>query len=208
MHGEKQVVIRLLQGLGDCVEFSLVGAGIVCLRLAGHRADKVAMHSHSKADHIDSFLNIALPIAALLGVIYLVNDDIVLLLSVGGDVERGEPGFAAVLRAGEEVEDALLLADDAFLLLAAVGDALGAENRLPIFVRDFDLVLDGSRVFELALLGEADELLDVVPLTPEQRTVVRYGVIGAVRGRHSRQDRKLASLCMPCESVLQVSPRT
>ena len=134
MHGEKQVVIRLLQGLGDCVEFSLVGAGIVCLRLAGHRADKVAMHSHSKADHVDGFLNVALPIAALLGVINLVDDYIVLLLSVGRDVECREPGFAAVLRACEEVEDALLLADDALLLLRAVGYALGTENRLPVFV--------------------------------------------------------------------------
>ena len=134
MHGEKQVVIRLLQGLGDCVEFPFVGAGIVCLRLAGHRADKVAMHSHSKANHIDGFLDVAFPIAALFGVINLVDDDIVLLLAVGSDVECGEPGFAAVLRAGEEVEDALLLADDALLLLAAFGDALGTENRLPIFV--------------------------------------------------------------------------
>ena len=92
------------------------------------------MHSHSKADHIDGFLNVALPIAALFGVVNLVDDYIVLLLSVGRDVECGEPGFAAVLRAGEEVEDALLLADDALLLLAAVGDALGTENRLPIFV--------------------------------------------------------------------------
>ena len=134
MHGEKQVVIRLLQGLGDCVEFSLVGAGIVCLRLAGHRADKVAMHSHSKADHVDGFLDVTLPIAALLGVVNLVDDDIVLLFAVGRDVECGEPGFAAVLRAGEEVENALLLADDALLLLAAVGYALCTENRLPVFV--------------------------------------------------------------------------
>lgn len=134
MHGEKQVVIWLLQGLGDCIEFSLVGAGIVCLRLAGHRTDKVAMHSHSKADHIDGFLYVALPIAALFGVINLVYDYIVLLLAVGRDVEGGEPGFAAVLGAGEEVEDALLLADDALLLLAAVGDALGTENRLPVLL--------------------------------------------------------------------------
>ena len=41
MHGEKQVVIRLLECLGDCVEFALVGAGIVGLSLSGHRTDEI-----------------------------------------------------------------------------------------------------------------------------------------------------------------------
>ena len=47
MDGEKQVVIRLLECLCYCVEFSFVGAGIVGLRLAGHTADKITMHAHS-----------------------------------------------------------------------------------------------------------------------------------------------------------------
>ena len=50
-----------------------------------------------------------------------------LFLAVWGDVECGEPGFAAVLRPGEEVEDCLLLADNTLLLLSAVGNALGTE---------------------------------------------------------------------------------
>lgn len=69
-----------------------------------------------------------------------------LLLAVGRDVERGEPGFAAVLRPGEEVENALLLLHDAFLLLAAVGDALTAENRFPILLGNLDLILDSCGV--------------------------------------------------------------
>ena len=56
MDGEKQVVIRLLECLCYCVEFSFVGAGIVGLRLAGHTADKITMHPHSKAYHVDSLL--------------------------------------------------------------------------------------------------------------------------------------------------------
>lgn len=85
------------------------------------------MHSHSEAYHIDCFLYVGLPIAALLGVVNLVDDNIVLLLAVRRNIERGEPGFAAVLRAGEEVENLLLLAHDALLLLAAVGNALGTK---------------------------------------------------------------------------------
>ena len=144
------------------------------------------MYAERKANHVDGFLNVALPIATLFGVVYLVDDDIVLLLAVGRDVESGKPGFAAVFRTGEEVEYALLLADDTFLLQAAVGDALGSEDALPIFHRNLNLILDWSRVFELALLGNADELLDVVPLATEQRSEMRYGVIGAVGRRYAR----------------------
>ena len=63
------------------------------------------------------------PVATLLAVINLVDDNMVLLLAVGRDLERREPGFAAVLGTGEEVEDLLFLGDDTRLLLATVGDA-------------------------------------------------------------------------------------
>ena len=66
MHGEKQVVIRLLECLCDSIEFSFVGAGIVRLRLAGHTADKITMHTHSKAEHIHGLLNVCAPVATLL----------------------------------------------------------------------------------------------------------------------------------------------
>ena len=50
----------------------------------------------------------------------------------------------------------------------AVGDALGLEKRIPIFVGDFDLVFDGCIVLQFGLLRHADELLNVVPLAAEQ----------------------------------------
>lgn len=165
MNGEKQIVIGLLEGLGDCVEFPFVRAGVVRLALSGNGADKIAMHSHSEANHIDCFLNVGLPIAALLGIVYLGDYDIMLLLAVGRDVECGEPGFAGVLRAGEKVQNGLFLGDNALLLLAAVGDALGTKYGFPIFRRDFDLVFYGGGVFELRLLCNAYELLDVVPFS-------------------------------------------
>ena len=65
MNGEKQVVIWLLECLCYCVEFSFVGAGIVGLRLAGHTADKITMHAHSKAEHIYGLLNVGAPVATL-----------------------------------------------------------------------------------------------------------------------------------------------
>ena len=105
--------------------------------------------------------------------------------------ERGEPHLAGVLDAREEVEDLLLLLDDALLLLLAVGDALALEDGVPILVGNLDLVLDRGDVLQLGLLGQADELLDVVPLAPEQGTVVRDRVIRAVRGGNPCQHGKL-----------------
>lgn len=207
MNGKEQVVIRLLEGLGYGVKLALVRAAVVRLRLARHGADKITMHSHSKANHIDCFLNVGLPVAALLGVVYLVDYHVVLLLSVGRDVERREPGFAAVLGTCEEVENLLFFGDDTGLLLAAVGDALGTEYGLPIFRPDLDVVLYGSGVFELRFLCDADKLLDVVPLTPEQRAVIRNWIVCAIHGRDARYNRKFPALRLLGEFVLQISPR-
>ena len=142
MDGKEQVVIRLLQGLGDGVKLALVGAGVVGLGFARHRTDKITMHPHSKAYHVDSLLYVGLPVAALFRVVNLVDYDVVLLLAVGGDIESREPGFAAVLRAGKEVENLLFLGDDTRLLFPAVGDALGTKYGLPIFRPDLNMVLN------------------------------------------------------------------
>ena len=45
------------------------------------------------------------PIAALFGGVDFVYHNVVLLLSVGGDVERGKPRFAGVFRAGEKIKN-------------------------------------------------------------------------------------------------------
>ena len=140
MNGKEQVVIRLLEGLGDGVKLAFVRAAVVRLRLARHGADKVTMHPHSKAYHVDSFLYVGFPVAALLRVINLVDYNVVLLLTVGGNIESREPGFAAVLSAGEEVENLLFLGNDTRLLLTQVGNALGTKYRdgfTPVGVKDF-----------------------------------------------------------------------
>ena len=131
-----------------------------------------------------------------------------LFLAVGRNVERGEPGFAAVLRPGEEVENALLLLHDAFLLLAAVGDALTAENRFPILLGNLDLILDRCGVAEFRLLCKSDELLDIIPFPFEKRSVIRNGIISAVGRRNTADNGKLAAGRVLGEPVLQVTPRS
>ena len=153
------------------------------------------MYAHGEADHVHGLLNVGAPVTALFGVgVNLIDDDLVLHLACGSHIECGEPHLASVLNTGEEVEDLLFLTHDAFLLLVAVGDALGLENRIPIFVGDFDLVLDGSVVLQLGFLCHADELLDVVPLAAEQRAVVRNRVISAVGCGNTCQHGELARL--------------
>ena len=56
MDGEKQVVIRLLEGLGYGVKLALVGAGVVGLRLARHGTDKITMHPHSEL-YLNAYIN-------------------------------------------------------------------------------------------------------------------------------------------------------
>ena len=122
----------------------------------------------------------------------LVDDDLVLHLACGSDIECREPHLASVLNAGEEVEDLLFLAHDTLLLLVAVGDVLDLENRIPIFVGNLDLVLDWGVILQLGLLRHADELLDVVPLGAEQRAVVRNRVIRAIGCGNTCQHGELA----------------
>ncbi len=80
------------------------------------------------------------PVAALFAVINLVDDNVVLFLAVGRDIERREPGFASVLHAGEEVENLLFLAHDALLLFSAVGNIYYGRYNIHV------LLEHGSRV--------------------------------------------------------------
>ena len=142
MHGEKQVVIRLLQCLCDCVKLPFVTTRIVGLCLTRHRANEIRVHTQSEANHVDCFLNVGGIVAALFCVVNLVDDTLVLLLAVGGDVECGKPRLAAIFRTCEKIKYRLLLLNDALLLLSSVGDTLGTEYPLPIFGTDFYLVFN------------------------------------------------------------------
>lgn len=83
VNGEEEVVVRLLQSMGDGVKLALVAAGVVGLRLAWHRADEVGVDTHGKAHHIYGFDDVRRPIATLLIRLDFVDDHVVLLLTVG-----------------------------------------------------------------------------------------------------------------------------
>ena len=55
---EQQIMIRLLQGLGDGVKFALVTARVVRLGLARDGTDEVAVHAHGEAYHVHRLLDV------------------------------------------------------------------------------------------------------------------------------------------------------
>ena len=198
---EEEVVVRLLESLCDSVQFTLVAAAVVGLRLARHGADEVRVDTHGEAHHVYRFDDVRSPVATLLVRLNLVDHHVMLLLAVGRHIERGEEHLSAVLHASEDVDEVVLLLVDTLLLLDAVRDALHLEDVVPEGVGYLYVVLDGSRVFEFRLLRDADELLDVVPLTLEEGGVVRDWVIGAVGCGDSAEDGKLFDFLGSCLEV-------
>ena len=174
MNGKEKVVVRLLQSLCDGVKFSLVAAGVIGLRLAWHRAYEIGVYAHGEAHHIYGFDNVRSPIATLLVRLDLVDDNVVLLLTIGRNIERGEKHLTTVFHTSKEVDDVVLLLVDTLLLLDTVSYSLDFEDVVPEGVGNLDVVLYGSRVSELRFLSNAYELLDVEPLSFEKSCVVRY----------------------------------
>ena len=167
VNGKEKVVVRLLQSLCDGVKLSLVAAGVIGLRLARHRAYEVRVYTHGKAHHVDGFDNVRRPVATLLVRLDLVDYHVMLLLAVGRNIERRKKYLSAVLHASEEVDDVVLLLVNTLLLLDTVSNALDLEDVVPKRVGNLDVVLYGSRVSELRFLSDANELLDVEPLSFE-----------------------------------------
>lgn len=125
------------------------------------------MDSHREAHHIYRLDDVCRPVASLLVRLDLVNDHIMLLLTVGRNIERRKEHLAAVLHAGEEVNDIVLLLTDTLLLLDTICNALDLEDVIPEGVGNLYVVLDGRGVAKLRFLCHADELLDVIPLALE-----------------------------------------
>ena len=80
---EHEIMVRLLQGLGDRVKLTFVRARIVRLRLARYRAHEVGVDSHGETEHVHCLLNVCAPVTALLLRINLIDADVPLFLAIG-----------------------------------------------------------------------------------------------------------------------------
>ena len=87
---KEKVVVRLLESLRNGVKLSFVAAAVVGLRLARHGANEVGVYAHGEAHHVHRLYDVRSPVAALLVRLNLVDNHVMLLLSVGRHIERGE----------------------------------------------------------------------------------------------------------------------
>ena len=195
------VVVRLLQSLCDGVKLAFVASRVVSLRLAWHRAYEVGVYTHGKAHHVDGFDNVRRPVATLLIRLDLVDDHIMLLLTIGRNIERGEKHLTTVFHTSKEVDDVVLLLVNTLLLLVTVSYSLDFEDFVPEGVGNLDVVLYGSRVSEFRFLSDADELLDVEPFAFEKSSIVWYWIIRIVGRRNTTDDCELLDFL---SSVLKV----
>ena len=92
------------------------------------------MYAHGKADDVDGLCDVRCPVTTLFVRINLVDNDIMILLSVRRFVVAREPHFSRVLNARKEVKNLLFRFLDPCLLFLAVSDTFRAEKILPILI--------------------------------------------------------------------------
>ena len=99
------------------------------------------MDTQGEAHHIYRLDDVCRPVATLLIRLDFVDYHVMLLLTIGRNIERGEELLATVLHASKEVDDVILLLVDTLLLLDTVSYALDLEDVIPKRVGNLDVVL-------------------------------------------------------------------
>lgn len=99
------------------------------------------MDSHREAHHIDGFDDVRRPVATLLVRLDFVDDHIVLLLTIGRNIERRKKHLTTAFHTSKEVDDVILLLVDTLLLLDTFCYALDFEDIVPEGVGNLDVVL-------------------------------------------------------------------
>ena len=136
------------------------------------------MNAHRETDHVQGFLYVRFPVAALLSGFEVGYFDVVVLVSVRVHHVLGEKHFAGVLHAGEVVYDFRLEVIDNLLLFRFVGGTGSVELLLPEVGRELHEVLEGCGILEFAVLCDGNEAFDVVPFASDDGCVFGYGVEG------------------------------
>ena len=146
------------------------------------------------ARHVGRLLDILAPVATLLAGIDGVDAHHPVLVAVRVNVVARNPHLAAVLDASDKVLDVLLLLLDSLLYLQRVADVLFLTDVVPEILVHLHLVLHAGVILQLRLFADAYQALDVEPVAPEDRRVVRHGIILQPRRRIPHQDGELALL--------------
>ena len=189
-----QIVESDFERLLECEKLTLVGAGVVTLTLARSSPYQVRMNVVTVASDIGCFLNVFRPIAPFLACIDEIDTHHAVLASVRVHVVTRNPYLAAILDATDKIADVLFLLLETLQLLHPVGNILFSKNVIPIVLMHLYLILDRGMVLQLRFLADADEPLDVEPITTEDGGIVRHGINLTARSRETYQYGELAFL--------------
>ena len=137
------------------------------------------MHAQREAEGVGCLAHVVSPVATLLLAALGEVDDAhhALLLAVGVEVIARDECLACILRSAHEVDDVVLLLQDALLALIRVDDILVVAQLLPVVA--VHLYLDAWRrgVLDHVALADADETVDVVPGIVEDAGIVWYRIV-------------------------------
>ena len=183
-----QVMERYLESLLEREQFTFIRTGVVTLTLARRSAYQIRMYVVTVTGDIAGFLDILAPVASLLPGFDDIDSYHLHFPSVRIDVVTGNPYLPGVLDTGNEVLDILLFLFDAFQLLQRVRDMLFSTDVTPVILMYLDLVLYAGMIPELCLLAFSYQPFDVVPVSPENTGVIRYGIVLESRSRETYQN--------------------
>ena len=137
------------------------------------------MHAQREAEGVGCLAHVVSPVATLLLAALREVDDAhhALLLAVGVEVVARDERLAGILRSADEVDDVVLLLQDALLSLIRVDDVLVVAEFLPVVAVHLYLDARSGRVFYHVALSDADETVDVVPGIVEDAGIVWYRIV-------------------------------
>ena len=154
------------------------------------------MHAIREAEGIGCLAHVVCPVATLLLATLGEVDDAhhALLLAVWVEVVARDECLAGILRSAHEVDDVVLLLQDALLALIRVDDVLVVAELFPVVAVHLYLYARSGRVLDHVALADTDETVDVVPGIVEDAGIVWYRIVLQSWCRDAGYDGKLAVL--------------
>lgn len=154
------------------------------------------MHAQREAESVGCLAHVVCPVATLLLAALGEVDDAhhALLLAVWVEVVARDERLAGIFRSAHEVDDVVLLLQDALLSLIRVDDVLVIAEFLPVVAVHLYLDARSGGVLDHVALADTDETVDVVPGIVEDAGIVWYRIVLQSGCRDARYDGKLAVL--------------
>ena len=137
------------------------------------------MYAQREAECVGCLAHVVSPVATLLLAALGEVDDAhhALLLAVWVEVIARDERLAGIFRTAHEVDDVVLLLQDALLALIRVDDVLVVAELLPIVAVHLYLDARSGRVLDHVALADTDETVDIIPRIIKNAGIVWYRIV-------------------------------